>query len=616
MNNKKDLFFITFSLILFIFECVLSNIVLQLLICIIACFSTGKSMFTKAIKSIKRKNLSNENVLMALSVIGALIIKEFPEAVMIMLFTQIGHFFQDYATTRTRKLLTDLMNIKPEYATVFKDNDWLEIEPNEVKINDIILIKSGEKIPLDSIVVDGKSTIDLSNITGESIPVDVENESKLISGSINLNGVLKAKVIAEFKDSTVSKILELVENIGSKKTDVENFVSKFTYYYTPVIIILSFIVAILPPLFFENQTFYDWFYKAIALLVMSCPCAIIISIPLALFGGIGVASKNGILIKGGNYLEMLQNIKYIVFDKTGTITKGTFKITKVYNVENKITRDDLLKSVTLLESHSMHPIAQSIKNAYNGILDLSIVSEIKEFHGLGITGKINNDYFIVGNIKFIKQFNINVDIIDDSGVVLYVVKNNEFVGYLLIGDEIKENVKNVINELKNNKIKKTIILSGDNINNVKKVANDVGVDEYFAELLPIDKVNKVEELQSKLKGGEKLVFVGDGVNDSPVLMKSNIGIAMGGVGADVAVESADVVIMNDDISKILYLIKLSKKVMQIIKGNMFLTIGSKIFILFFTLFGSGSIWLSVVLGEGMSVVSILNAIRVFNIKDK
>ena len=616
MNNKKDLFSMVFSTILFIFEFIISNTIIQLLVCVVACFTTGKSMFKKAIKSIKRKNLSNENVLMALSVVGALIIKEFPEAVMIMLFTQIGHFFQDYATTKTRKSLSDLMNIKPEYATVFKDNNWQEIEPNEVKIGDIILIKSGEKIPLDSIVIDGKSIVDLSNITGESIPVDVENGSKLISGSINLNGVLKAKVITEFKDSVVSKILELVENIGSKKTDVENFVSKFAYYYTPIIIILSFMVIILPPIFFENQMFYDWFYRAIALLVMSCPCAIIISIPLALFGGIGVASRNGILIKGSNYLEILQNTKYVVFDKTGTITKGTFKITKICNIENKITKDELLKNVALLESYSTHPIAQSIKNVYSGVLELSIVNEVKEFCGLGITGKIGNDYFIVGNVKFIKQFNINVDFVEENGVVLYVIKNNEFIGYLVIGDEVKENVKSVINELKSNGIKKTVILSGDNINNVKQVANEVVVDDYFAELLPVDKVNKVEELQNELRGGEKLLFVGDGVNDSPVLIKSNIGIAMGGVGADVAVESADVVIMNDDISKILYLIKLSKRVMRIIKENVFMTIGSKIFILFFTLFGSGSIWLSVILGEGMSVVAILNAVRVFGEKGK
>ena len=611
--NKKDknkLIAIIISSILFVLEIFIKNKLLKLFLSLSVLIISGKTMIKKSISSIKNKNPFNENVLMLISVVSAFFIGEYYEANMITLFTQIGDFFQNYAMNKTRKSIAELMNIKPEFANVYKDNQWQQTNPENVNVGDTILIKVGEKIPLDSVVIEGESTVNMSAITGESKPSVVVAGSKLISGSINLTSILKAKVVSKYSNSTVAKIIELVENVSEKKSQVETFVSKFAYYYTPMIITLAFLTAMIPPIFMKQQQFLKWFSNATMLLVMSCPCGIIISIPLALFGGIGMASRNGILIKNSNYLEAMSNVKYALFDKTGTITKGVFKINKIVSFFEEITEQDILKIASHIEYYSKHPIAESIKQTYIGDIDLKLVKNIKEYQGLGLSAIFDDEQYFIGNRKFMDNNNINIKNNIDNAI--YLAKNNITIGYLLVGDEIKQDISDTIKWL-NDKHIETIMLSGDNYENVKQVAESVGFLEYYGELLPMDKVEKIEYFEHKLQNRtkNKLIFVGDGINDAPVLARADIGISMGMFGSDSAIEASDIVIMDDNLSKIKYLIELSKRVMRIIRENLIISLSSKLFILLITIFGYGNIWLAILGGEGMSIVAILNALRVF-----
>ena len=612
---KKKLIRIIIAFILFVFSLVIKfdNEWINNGEFIVSYIIVGFEIIRKALRNIIRGKVFDENFLMIVATIGAFGIGEFPEAVAVMLFYQVGELFQSYAVDKSRKSISSLMDIRPDYANIYRNGIVEKVNPDEVKIGDTIIVKPGEKIPLDGVIFEGQTTLDTKALTGESMPREAIEGDEVLSGCININGVIKIEVKKEFCESTVSKILDLVENASSKKSKSENFITKFAKYYTPVVVIIAVILAILPPLLISGQNFSDWIYKALSFLVVSCPCALVISIPLGFFGGIGGASKMGILIKGSNYLEALSNVETVVFDKTGTLTKGTFEVQKVNAIG--ISQDELLKIAAYSEHYSNHPISKSIKKAYGKDIDEKQIIKTQELSGLGISARIGEKDVLVGNEKLMNEHQISYTKCNDIGTILYVAIERKYVGYVLIADTIKEDSKNAINGLKKNNVKQTVMLTGDRKQVGEAVSKELGLDKVYTELLPDGKVEKVEELLKEKSEKGKLAFVGDGINDAPVLALADIGIAMGGLGADSAIEAADIVIMTDEPSKIVKAIKLSKKTMRIVKENIVFAIFIKVVVLILAAFGVSTMWEAVFADVGVSIIAIINALRILRVKN-
>ena len=579
---------------------------------IISYLIVGLSILKKAIRNIFRGKVFDENFLMAVATLGAFGVGEFPEAVAVMLFYQIGELFQSYAVDKSRKSISSLMDIRPDYANVLRDGKEEKVDPDEVKIGEIIVVKPGEKIPLDGTIIEGTTMLDTKALTGESVPVEAKENDEVLSGSINESGKILVKVSKEYGESTVSKILDLVENASSKKSKSENFITKFAKYYTPAVVIIAVLLAIVPPIIIKGAVFTDWLYRALTFLVVSCPCALVISIPLGFFGGIGGASKKGILVKGSNYLEALAQTEIVVFDKTGTLTEGIFEVQKIEAVD--IEKEELLELAAYTENHSNHPISLSVKDAYKNKIDMKKITETEEIAGLGVKAVIDGKKVLVGNDKLMIESGIEYNKSTEIGTILYVAIDNKFAGYIVIADKIKDDSKKTIEILKENNIKKTVMLTGDKKQVGEHVADILGLDEVYTELLPDGKVKKVEELLKQKSEKGKLVFVGDGINDAPVLALADIGIAMGGLGSDAAIEAADVVIMTDEPSKIGNAIQISKKTMRIVRENIIFSLVVKIAVLILTACGLSTMWEAVFADVGVSIIAILNSLRVLRNK--
>lgn len=591
----------------------LNNEWLQIALFIISYIIVGGDVVKRAVKNIFKGQVFDENFLMSIATIGAFFIGEYPEGVAVMLFYQVGELFQSYAVGKSRKSIASLMDIRPDYANVKKGDELVKVDPDEVQIGDIIVIKAGEKIPLDGKVIKGSSMIDTSALTGESVPREVEVGSDILSGCININGVITAEVTKEFGESTVSKILDLVENASSKKSNSEQFITKFARYYTPVVVIIAVFLAIIPPLVIDGATFSDWIYRALAFLVVSCPCALVISIPLSFFGGIGGASKKGVLVKGSNYLEALAETEIVVFDKTGTLTKGVFNVQEIH--PEGVSKEELLELTAHAESYSNHPISLSLKRAYSKEIDNGRISDVEEISGHGVIATVDGKKVMAGNIKLMKMMDIPYFKGELIGTIVHVAVNNKYIGYIVIADEVKEDSAQAIKELKAANIKQTVMLTGDNKSIGSKVAKELGLDKVYAELLPADKVEKLEELFSQKSKKGKLAFVGDGINDAPVLARADIGIAMGGLGSDAAIEAADVVIMTDEPSKIATTMKISKKTLKIAHQNIVFAIGIKIIVLILSAFGITTMWAAIFADVGVTIIAVLNAFRALNVKN-
>lgn len=567
----------------------------------------GIPVIKKALRNIRRGQVFDENFLMTVAAFGAVALGEYAEAVAVMVFYQIGEFFQSYAVNRSRKSIAALMDIRPDYARVIRGGKIETVSPDEVEIGEIIEIRSGEKVPLDGIVVKGQSSLNTAALTGEAMPQDVAKGQSVISGSINLDGVLQVKTTKRFAESTVAKILELVENAASQKAPMENFITKFARYYTPMVVIVALFLFLVPPLVFSGQSFSDWGYRAITFLVISCPCALVISIPLSFFGGIGAASRCGILIKGGNYLEALAHAEIVVFDKTGTLTEGRFVVTAVKS--ETMPEDKLLELAAHIEMYSSHPIAVSIRQAYGKKPDAGRISDVKEIFGKGITAVFDGIKAAAGNSKMLKEYGQDVPVVQTAGTEVYVIYDNKYIGSLIIEDKIKQDAAAAVAELKKLGIKQTVMLTGDKKEAAQKVAEALKLDKFYAGLLPADKVAKIEDLLKSTPKKRRLLFVGDGINDAPVLARSDVGIAMGGIGSDAAIEAADVVIMADEPSKIAAAIRISRKTLLIAKENIVFALGIKFLVLGLGAAGFASIWAAVFADVGVSVIAILNAVR-------
>ena len=609
MKNYKEGIKIVIAFILFIIALVINfpNEWINKVLYIIAYLIVGFEIVLEAIENIFKGKIFDENFLMSIATIGAFAIGEFPEAVAVMLFYQVGELFQSYAVDKSRKSIVSLMDIRPDYANVKRNNEISKMNPEEVKIGEKIIVKPGEKIPLDGKIIKGNSMLDTSALTGESLPREVKENDEVLSGCINQNGLLEIEVTKEFGESTVSKILDLVENASSKKSKSENFITKFAKYYTPAVVIIAVFLAIIPTLVIKGAEFTDWLYRALTFLVVSCPCALVISIPLGFFGGIGGASKKGILVKGSNYLEALSNSEIVVFDKTGTLTKGVFEVQKIEPVG--ILKEELIKYAAYAESYSNHPISVSIKKAYGEEIDTTLISKTEELSGRGVIATIEDKEVLAGNEKLLQEKNIKYTKCNEIGTIIYIAINNKFAGYIVISDEIKEDSKKAIDDLKKNNIKQTVMLTGDRKDVGESVAKELGIDKVYTELLPDGKVEKVEQLLKEKTEKGKLVFVGDGINDAPVLALADIGVAMGGLGADSAIEAADIVIMTDEPSKINTAINISKKTMRIVKQNIVFAIGIKIAVLILSAFGLSTMWEAVFADVGVSVIAIINSLR-------
>ena len=584
----------------------------------------GGDVLLSAFKNILNGQVFDENFLMAIATIGAFAIGEYPEGVAVMLFYQLGELLQGIAVNNSRKSIVSLMDIRPDYANIKVGEGIKKVSPEEIKVGEIIVVKPGEKVPLDGKIVKGASTFDTSALTGESLPREAKAGDDVLSGFINKNGLIEIQVAKVFSESTVSKILYLMENAGSKKSKTENFITKFARYYTPVVVITALIVAIFPPLLIQGATFSDWIYRALIFLVVSCPCALVISIPLGFFGGIGGASRHGILIKGTNYLEVLNNLESVVMDKTGTLTKGIFKVTEV-NAENNIKINDfqnnkteltkplLLKYAAHIEKFSNHPIAQSIVAEYENSVskvDENVVKDFEEISGFGIKVNINNHQFLAGNSKLMNLGNITFDKKENLGTAIYLAADGKYIGNILISDEVKEDSARAIKGMKENGVKEIVMLTGDNEAIGKNIAEKLGIDKVFTELLPNEKVEKLEEIYKTKSEKGKVAFVGDGINDAPVLARADLGIAMGGAGSDAAIEAADVVIMNDEPSKIVTAIKIAKKTKEIVWQNITIAFAIKIVVMALGLFGDATMWEAVFADVGVALLAVLNATRV------
>lgn len=612
---KRNLVKIIIALILFLFAILIKfqNEWINNSIFIISYIIVGFEILRKAVRNIFAGKIFDENFLMTVATLGAFTIGEFPEAIAVMLFYQIGELFQDYAVDKSRKSISKLMDIRPDYANLLRGGTEERVSPEEVKIGDTIIIKSGEKVPLDGVIIEGKTTLDTKALTGESVPRDAKKGDMVLSGCINLSGTIKLEVTKEFGESTVSKILDLVENANSKKAKSENFITKFAAYYTPIVVLIAIILAIVPPLIIEGASFQDWIYRALTFLVVSCPCALVISIPLSFFGGIGGASKLGVLVKGSNYLEALSNVETIVFDKTGTLTEGVFEVQFIEPVG--ISKAELLKIAAYAEYNSNHPISKSIKKAYNEKINQEQIINTEELSGRGMEAKIGNQSVLVGNEKLMDEKGIDFQKCTHIGSVVYVAIDGKYVGHIVIADKIKEDAKRTIEELNKNNIKQIIMLTGDRKNIGESIAGELGIDKVYTELLPDGKVKKIEELLEMKSEKGKVVFVGDGINDAPVLAMADIGIAMGGIGADSSIEAADVVIMTDQPSKIITVMRLAKKTMRIVKENIIFAIGVKVLVLILTAIGLSTMWQAVFADVGVSVIAILNALRALRVKN-
>lgn len=611
---KKNLIQIIISAILFVIGLLVpfSNGWITKGIYIGAYLIVGLEIIIKAIKNIFKGEVFDEHFLMAVATIGAFAIGEFPEAVAVMLFYQIGELFQDYAVDKSKESITNLMDIRPDVAVVKRNGKLETLKPETVKIGEEIVVKPGEKIPLDGTIIDGSSMLDTSALTGESVPRSAKIGEKVLSGCINQSGVLTIKVEKEFGESTVSKILDLVENASNKKSKSENFITKFAKIYTPTVVGIAVLLAIIPPFLLNWGSFSEWLERALTFLVVSCPCALVISIPLGFFGGIGGASRKGVLIKGSNYLELLSKTDIFVFDKTGTLTEGVFEVQKINPVD--ISEEELLKIAAYAESYSNHPISASIKKAYQKEINQEIIEKTEEISGKGIISQIENKTVVIGNNKIMQEKGIEYKECNDIGTILYVAINNKFEGSIVIADKIKEDAKQTIQGLKRNNVSKTVMLTGDKKEIAEKVAKQIEIGEVYTDLLPDQKVEKVEELMKQKTEKGKLAFVGDGINDAPVLAISDIGIAMGGLGSDAAIEAADIVIMNDKPSKILEAIKISNKTMRIVKQNIIFAISVKILVLILGACGIATMWEAVFADVGVSFIAILNSLRALGIK--
>ena len=613
MKKKKEVIIIISAILFAIALFVRMSQTIQLILMLIAYILLGKDTVLKAVKNVEKGDFFDENFLMTVATLGAIIIGEYPEAVAVMLFYEVGELFQSYAINKSRKSIADMMDIKPEYANVIRDNKSIKVDPDEVQIDEIIEIKPGERVPLDAIIIKGETTLDTSALTGESIPVEVREGATILSGCINLNALILAKVIKEYFDSTVNKVLDLVENAAAKKSTSERLITRFAKIYTPIVISLAVLLAILPPIISGEYNFRVWIFRALSFLVVSCPCAFVISVPLSFFSGIGAASRAGILIKGGNYLEILSKVDTVVLDKTGTLTKGVFNVQKVVVVDKSIKEDEFISLVAMAESGSNHPISKSIQKYYNREIDKNSINSIKEISGKGIEALVNNMKILVGNEKLV---NIPSDlIIDDIGTILYVEIDNKFTGYIVISDEIKKDASKAIKGLKDVGVKKSIMLTGDIEKVSKKVGEELGLDEIYTNLLPQDKVSKFEEIIENKKSKGNVAFVGDGINDAPVLARADVGIAMGAMGSDAAIEAADVVIMTDEPSKIVTAIKGSKKTMKIAMQNIALAFGVKVIALVLSALGIADMWMAVFADTGVTILAVLNSFRALKIEN-
>ena len=587
---------------------------LSLVLYLVPYFVIGYDILKKAFKGILNRQVFDENFLMAVATVGAIILGEYTEGVAVMLFYQIGELFQSYAVGKSRRNISELMDIRPDYANVEKDGKLEKVDPDEVEVGSIIVVKPGEKIPIDGIVEYGTTTLNTAALTGESLPRDAKEGDEVISGCINMTGLIKIKTTKEFGDSTVSKILDLVENSSSKKSRSENFITKFARYYTPAVCYGALALAVLPPIVSLiigfDPAWDQWIYRALTFLVISCPCALVISIPLSFFAGIGGASKEGILVKGSNYLEALSEAKYIVFDKTGTLTKGVFEVAGIHDAV--IPEDKLLEYAAYAESLSSHPISRSLCKAYGKEIDQTRVSDVNEISGEGVTAVVDGTSVAAGNIKLMKRLGIECKECGSVGTVVHVAVNGSYAGHILISDQLKPHTKQALEELKKLGMKKLVMLTGDAKRVAESVAKEVGVTDVYSELLPADKVSKVEELLEKKPAKEKLVFVGDGINDAPVLSRADIGIAMGTLGSDAAIEAADIVLMDDDPLKISKAIHISKKCIRIVYENIYFAIGIKIICLVLGALGIANMWAAIFADVGVMVIAVLNAIRALN----
>lgn len=611
---KKEIIKIVIALILFLVALIvpLQSQLINNGLFVISYLIVGLEIVLKAIRNIFKGKVFDENFLMAIATIGAFVIGEYPEAVAVMLFYQIGEAFQDYAVDKSRKSIISLMDIRPDFANIQRNGKIDKINPEEVNVGDIIVVKPGEKVPLDGIIVKGTSMIDTSALTGESVPKEIKEQDEILSGCINENGVLEVKVTKKFGESTASKILDLVENASSKKSKSENFISKFAKYYTPIVVVTAVLLAIIPPMIFNRAEWIEWIHRALTFLVVSCPCALVISIPLGFFGGIGGASKIGVLVKGSNYLEALSNTEIMVLDKTGTLTEGVFEVQQINPID--ISKEDLIKYATYAESFSNHPIAISLKKAYGKEIVNKEVSETQELSGLGVRAVIDGESVLVGNEKLMKENCIDYIKSEEIGTILYIAVNNKFAGTIVISDKIKTDAKETIDKLKKDNIKKIVMLTGDKRKVGENVAKKLDIDEVYTELLPSDKVEKVEELMKNKSENGNLAFIGDGINDAPVLAISDIGIAMGGLGSDAAIEAADVVLMTDEPSRVVDAIKISKKTMTIVKQNIIFAISIKLIVLILSAIGISNMWQAVFADVGVSILAILNALRALYIR--
>lgn len=601
-ENFRLIFGIVFFVIGMIFD---ENIPLLLISYILV----GSEVLLSAFKNIIRGKIFDENFLMSIATIGAIAIGQYPEGVAVMLFYEIGELFQGYAVNRSRKSISELMDIKAEYANLERDNKIVQVSPEDVSIGDIIVIKPGERVPLDGIILSGKTLIDSSALTGESVPISKTKGDELLAGSINNTGTIKVKVTKVFEDSTVARILELVQNASSKKASTEKFITKFARYYTPVVVFSAVALAIIPPLL-TGDSFDEWLYRALIFLVVSCPCALVVSVPLGLFAGIGGASKKGILIKGGNYLEALKDVDTVIFDKTGTLTKGVFKVTKINNID--ISKSDLLKYAATCEKFSNHPIAKSIVDEYklssNSDIDDNVIERQEEVSGKGVIVRAYNKNILVGNKKLMKLNGIDVPEVNEIGTIVYVSIDNEYKGNIIISDQIKDDAKSAIDNLKLIGVNKIVMLTGDSKKVADKVSNELGITEYYSELLPDNKVEKVEEILKSKKTG-KLAFVGDGINDAPVLARADVGVAMGGIGSDAAIEAADVVLMKDEPSTLVDSIKIARKTNKILWQNIIFSLGVKILVLVLATLGDANMWEAVFADVGVTLIAVLNSMR-------
>ena len=613
-NNNKELIRIGIGAALFATAAIFKfTDIAELIIYLTSYFLVGGEVLLKSARNISRGQIFDENFLMSIATIGAFAIGEYPEGVAVMLFYQIGEFFQDVAVNRSRKSITELMDIRPDFANLKVGDETKRVSPDEVNIGDVIIVKPGEKVPLDGKVVDGRSMLDTSALTGESVPREVEIGSDVLGGFINKNGLLTVEVIKEFGESTVSKILDLVQNASSKKAPTENFITKFARYYTPAVVFIAAALAVIPPLVIQGATFSDWIYRALVFLVVSCPCALVVSIPLSFFGGIGGASSHGILIKGSNYLEALNNVDTVVFDKTGTLTKGVFKVSEIKS--HGVTDAELLEYAAYAESYSNHPIATSILKAYKNEVDSTQIENYDEISGYGIKVSIKGRIVLAGNSKLMIREGIEYSNPDVIGTIVHIAIEGKYSGYIVISDEIKVDSDSAVRGLKKIGVKKTVMLTGDIKSVGQKVGERLGLDEVYVELLPDQKVEKLEELEIVKSSKGKLVFVGDGINDAPVLARADIGIAMGGLGSDAAIEAADVVIMNDEPSKIVSAIKIAKRTKTIVWQNIIFAMGVKIIVLALGAGGVATIWEAVFADVGVAVLAVLNSMRVMNVKN-